>query len=200
MKLYFANTSPYARKARIVLHELGLQDRVQQTLQNPFEDSPDLAAANPLKKVPCLITPSGKAVYDSPVICAYLDSLTTSPQLIPANENKWKILTGEALSDGILDAAFAIVMERRRPEGQKSDYWLGRWQAGMLRAIDAAEADIGIFTGTVSMAQIALGAALGYLDFRLPDIDWRSGHTEIAHWFTDFSARPSMCATEPPKG
>ena len=200
MKLYFANTSPYARKARIAIHELGLQDEVEQVFQNPFEESPDLLAANPLKRVPCLITDDEQAIYDSPVICAYLDSFKDAPRLIPSKSERWSILTGEALADGILDAAYAIVMERRRPEIEQSSSWLERWEAGVRRGVGAVNSDIANFEGEISMAQIGLGAALGYLDFRLPDLDWRGDNPVIAQWYAEFSARPSMIETEPPQG
>ncbi len=197
MKLYFANTSPYARKARMVILEKGLETQVETVFRNPFEDNADLKKANPLGKVPALITGNGTALFDSPVICAFLDSLSPEPRLIPEDETRWRVLTGEALADGILDAAFAIVMERRRPEVQQSSMWLERWETAILRTVSAIEADISGFTGNLSLAQISLGAALGYLDFRLPDIDWRTGDPRVTAWFAEFSNRPSMTATDP---
>ena len=114
MKLFFANTSPYARKTRVVLIEKGLENRMEAVFQNPFEDSPELTATNPLKRVPALVTDEGAAIFDSPVICAFLNDLGKGPDLIPEGASRWSVLTGEAMTDGILDAAFAIVMERRR--------------------------------------------------------------------------------------
>lgn len=198
MKLYFANTSPYARKARIALRELSLLPKVEEVFQNPFEDSPALVASNPLKKVPCLITGEGQAIYDSPVICAYLSARSESKTLHPDGAARWPTLTGEALADGILDAAFALVMERRRPEEQRSDNWQARWQASIDRSVTALDSDLQAFHGEITIAQVALGAALGYLDFRLPDIEWRAGRNELADWFKAFAARPSMQDTQPP--
>ncbi|CTQ56918.1 putative GST-like protein YibF [Roseibium album] len=197
MKLYFANTSPYARKARMVILEKGLADQVETVFQNPFDESPDLKKANPLGKVPALVTDDGNTVFDSPIICAYLDSLSPETMLIPADEARWNVLTSEALADGILDAAFSIVMERRRPEEQQSSMWLERWQTGIQRTISAVDADLTPFVGDLTLAQIALGAALGYLDFRLPDIDWRASNPAISAWFADFTTRPAMKATDP---
>ncbi|WP_428686766.1 glutathione S-transferase N-terminal domain-containing protein [Roseibium sp.] len=197
MKLYFANTSPYARKARMVIHEKDLEPQVECIFRNPFEESPDLKQANPLGKVPALITAEGQAVFDSPVICAFLDALTPEPRLIPDDGTRWHVLTAEALADGILDAAFAIVMERRRPEEQQSPMWLERWETAILRTVSALEADLSAFTGNLNLAQIALGAALGYLDFRLPDIDWRTGDPKVSAWFAEFAERPAMKATDP---
>lgn len=201
MKLYIADTSPYARKARMVVIEKGLKAEVEQVFRNPFEESSDLRAANPLGKVPALVTDGG-AVFDSSVICAYLDALAPNPRLYPKGEALWPARTGEALADGVLDAAFAIVMERRREEPQRSPLWLERWQAGILRAADAVETELGgasRWEGDPTIAAIALGAALGYLDFRLPDMDWRTKRPKLTSWFKGFKQRPAMQATVPPQ-
>lgn len=198
MQLFFANTSPYARKIRMVVIEKGLEDRVDQIFQNPFEDSPALKAANPLSKVPCLIADDGQAVFDSPVIGAYLDSLIPTVPLFPAGRSKWSELAREALADGVTDAAFAIVMERRRPAQEQSATWLSRWETAIFRALDQVDRTISSFDGSISMGKIALGVALGYLDFRLPDIDWRSGRADLNAWFASFSGRQSFIETAPP--
>ncbi len=200
MILYYANTSPYARKARIALREAGLEARIEEVFQNPFEESPALAVANPLGKVPCLVTREGRALYDSPVICAYLAALAPEAGLIPDGGRRWQVLTGEALADGILDAAFALVMERRRPVQERSAAWMARWEGAIARATLAAEADRAPFDGPISVAQIALGAALGYLDFRLHDLAWREDAPGLAAWYSTFSQRLSMLATRPPEG
>ncbi len=198
MKLYFANTSPYARKARIVVEEKGLTDQVAQVFQTPFEESPDLKAANPLGKVPALVRDDGQAVFDSAVICEYLNGLTPAPDLYDRAGDPTAMKTLEALTDGMLDAAFAIVMEKRRDEAQRSEMWLNRWESGILRAADVIEDTIERFEGPISIGQIGLGAALGYLDFRLPEIPWRADRPALAAWFEAFSDRPSMAVTHPP--
>jgi len=198
MKLYFANTSPYARKVRIAIIEKGLDDHVDLILRNPFEDHDDLKSANPLGKVPALVTTDGQALFDSSVICAYVDALKDQISLIPnGSPQRWSILRNAALADGILDATFAIVMERRRPEVQQSSMWLERWAAVISRSVDVVESSLEEFTGDISMAQIGLGVALGYLDFRLPDIWWRNSHQDTSSWFTNFNARLSMQQTSP---
>ncbi len=197
MKLYVANTSPYARKARMVVIEKGLEDRVELISRNPYDESPDLKAANPLGKVPALVTDDGAAIFDSPVICAYLDGLSDESPLIPASADRWRVLTAEALTDGILDAAYNTVMERRRPEEERSEMWQERWASAIFRSVDAVEADLEGFQGPLSLAQIGLGAALGYLDFRLPDLAWREAHPRSAEWFAAFTQRPSMQQTDP---
>ena len=197
MKLLYAPTSPYARKARMVVIEKGLQDRVEMIAAIPYDNPPELVAANPLGKVPALITDDGQTLFDSPVICHFLDSLATEPRLAPEGAARWEMLTREALCDGILDAALGIVMEGRRPAEQRSPDWLGRWAAAIERSLDLVEADIAGYQGPMSMAQVCLGAVLGYLDFRMPDVAWREEHPQMAAWYEAFSQRPSMTATVP---
>jgi len=197
MKLYSANTSPYARKVRMTVIEKGLQDRVELIFANPFEESPDLKLSNPLGKIPALVTDDGQVIFDSPVICAYLDSLSTYERLIPDGPERWQILTREALTDGILDAAFAIVMEGRRDEEQRSPMWLERWTNTIFRSVEAVERGVSRFEGDLTIAQIGLGAALGYLQFRLPDLDWQRNCPDTSAWFETFSHRPSMIETNP---
>ena len=197
MKLYYANTSPYARKARMTVIENGLQDRVELIFANPFEENAELKSTNPLGKIPALVTDDGQVIFDSPVICAYLDNLSTSGRLIPAGPERWEILTQEALTDGILDAAYAIVMECRRDDELQSPMWLERWTNAILRSVEAVEDDISRFEGDLTIAQIGLGAALGYLQFRLPDLDWQKNCPNTSAWFGAFSGRPSMTETKP---
>lgn len=197
MKLYASATSPFARKVRIAVIERGLVDAVEQVFVNPFDNPPELAAVNPLGKVPVLVQPDGTALFDSTVISAFLDTLGTAPRLIPEPPLAWPVLTGQALANGMLEAMFSIVIERRRPEAERSEAWQTRWQAAVLRAADSLEADTALFTGDLSLAQITIGAALGYADFRMPEIGWRTGRPRLAGWFEAFALRPSMIATVP---
>lgn len=198
MKLYFTPTSPYARKVRMVVSEKGLKDRIDLTVSDPFGEGETLNAANPLGKVPALVLDGGEVLFDSPVICAYLDTLSDVNPLIPADPTRrWGVLTAAALADGMLDAAFALVMERRRPQAQQSPLWQDRWSDAIQRSVGALDADIAVVSGDLSLAQIGLGAALGYLDFRLAEMDWRKDHPDISHWFAAFSERPSMQLTHP---
>lgn len=198
MTLFAAHTSPYARKVRMAVIEAGLSDRVETVRIDPYADAAALQDAAPLGKVPALLTEDGRALYDSPVICAYLDALAPAAGLIPDGDRRWEALTREALADGILDAAFATVMERRRPEAQRSEYWLERWRRAILRALDAVEADGAGLEGAGLIAEIATGAALGYLDFRLPELVWREARPQTAAWFARFAERSSMRETAPP--
>lgn len=198
MKLFYANTSPYARKVRVVAAEKNLDGRIEAVLCNPFDESPELKAANPLSKIPSLVMDNGEALYDSPAICEYLDSLDPNNRLIPEKgPARWTVLRRHALADGILDAAFAIVMERRRPEGEQSPSWIERWSAAIGRSVDVLETEIASFPTETDLAHVSIGCALAYLDFRLPDQEWRTGHPETVKWFETFAERPSMKDTRP---
>jgi len=198
MKLYASNTSPYARKTRLVVLEKGLQEQVETVLLDPFAEDPQLRAANPLHRVPTLVLDDGDSLYDSPVICEYLDSLSPSPRLLPASgPERWVVLRWQALADGILDAAYNSVMERRRPADEQSPGWLDNWQGEIERALAAAEQQRQGLGEDISLAHVALATALGYLDFRLADINWRQRQPALAEWFSVFSERESMRATEP---
>lgn len=107
------------------------------------------------------------------------------------------VLRRHALADGILDAAFAIVMERRRPEGEQSPSWMERWAAAIGRSLDAVETEIGSFPAKPDLAHIAVACALAYLDFRLPDLEWRNARPAMGKWFDKFAERPSMKDTRP---
>lgn len=197
MQLYTSPTSPYARKVRMVVLETGLADRVEEIVVNPFDDPPDLAAANPLGKVPVLVLPDGEVLFDSTVICAFLDSLAPGPRLVPDPPEGWRVLRQQALGNGMMDALFALVIERRRPAAERSLSWQVRWRSAFLRAADMLEDDPGVFDRDLTLAQITFGAALGYADFRTPDIDWRADRPRLADGFARFVLRPSMQATHP---
>lgn len=197
MKLYCSPTSPYARKVRIVAAERGLAAMIEEITATPFEN-PVVAAANPLSKIPTLVLDDGTAFYDSPVICEYLDSLGLRPRLIPdRGEARWATLRLQALADGVLDAAFSSVMETRRPEAQRSEEWLTRWRAGIGRAVTAAVTEPARTSRELNLGQITLACALGYLDFRHPDLDWRTATPELTPWFEAWTERPSFAATVP---
>ncbi|MDQ7018275.1 MAG: glutathione S-transferase N-terminal domain-containing protein [Robiginitomaculum sp.] len=196
MRLYYSQTSPYARKIRVVIAEKGLEDQVDLNLCNPFENPESLRKINPLGKVPALILPEGTVLYDSRVIADYLDARSPRPALIPPNGAKrWAVLRQQALGDGITDAAVAMVMETRRPAAQQSTHWKTRWQSAIERALGVLETEISDLQRDSHLGQISIGCALGYLDFRLSDFDWRKSHPKTALWYADFAQRPSMRAT-----
>ena len=198
MKLYYSNTSPYSRKVRVVICEKGLSDRIEQNLCNPFEVVPELLQANPLGKIPTLVTDAGDPMYDSPVICEYLDALDGKISLLPeSGVERWNILRWQALTDGILDAAYNVVMEQRRPEMEQSSGWIKHWMSDIDRSVRHADTDLAKMPKNISLAQISLGCALGYLNFRLSEVAWQQTCPGLSQWYQEFVVRPSMTETVP---
>lgn len=202
MQLLISPTSPYVRKARVLVREKGLLDRVEEISLNPHQDPAELLAQNRLGKIPVLVRDEGDALYDSPVICEYLDALSAAPRLIPApGEARWAVLRAQALADGILDLTVAIVMERARPETEQSPKSMTRWRDKIERAVGGmSEALSAIPANGFDLGRIACAVTLGYLDFRLPEFDWRGAQPELIDWYANVAARPSMEETAPPKG
>jgi glutathione S-transferase len=203
MQLYYSPTSPYVRKITVLIHEAGLDGRVERiaAVGTPLEPGSLPLAENPLGKVPVLVTPHG-ALYDSRVICRYLDE-ASGAGAYPAGDALWRTLVLEATADGILDAALLMVYEGRlRPEGMRFQPWVDAQWAKVARALDALEADwqdhlTAKRQGCPDMGHIALGAALGYVDFRHGAREWRLGRPKLAAWADGFMARASMQATVP---
>jgi glutathione S-transferase len=189
------------RKVMAVAIETGLDGRLELVTptMTPVKPDADLVKDNPLGKVPCLVTADGAALYDSRVICEYLDSLHDGPKMFPAaGRARWTALRRQAEGDGIMDAGvlgryetFLRPKERRWPE------WLEGQKGKFRRALDSLEAEAEDFGGTVDIGAIAIGCALGYLDFRYGDEDWRATRPRLATWFERFAARPAMAKTTP---
>ena len=201
MRLFHSPTSPYARKCMVLLHESGLLDQVSliAATGTPVDTGSMPLAQNPLGKIPALEREDGPALYDSRVICQYLDHLS-GRGLYPAKPRLWDTLTVEATGDGITDAAILMVYEWRvRPEDKRYDPWVeGQW-GKIDRALVALESRwIDHLSSTLDMAQISVACALGYLDFRHSARGWRQGRPDLAAWFDAFAERPSMRATVPP--
>lgn len=200
MQLLISPTSPYARKARVVLREKGLEHRIEEVFLNPHQDPAELLAQNRLGKIPVLVRDDGSALYDSPVICEYLDALEAAPALLPATgEARWSVLRAQALADGILDLAVNIVMERARPSAEQSAASIERWQGKIRRAVGGVGGALTPASGALDLGHIACAVALSYLEFRLPEYDWRGDHPELIDWHANVTAWPSMEATAPPK-
>lgn len=195
MKLLYSQASPFARKVLIVAHEKGLAGALEVQPASPMLDGSLVTPVNPLGKVPALIRDDGQALYDSPVICEYLDTIGSGPALIPpAGEARWTVLRTQALADGMLDAALNLVVERRRPETERSAEWMARWQAAILRGAKAAPTPA---DDDWTLGEIALACAFGYLDFRLPEIDWRAEAPGAAAWHAKAAGKPVMVETAP---
>jgi glutathione S-transferase len=199
MKLYCSKTSPYARKVRIAIEELGLADQVEEIIADPFNPPAELLAANPLSKVPTLVTDRGEALPDSALILDYLTHRKTGLATLARGAKRWETLRRTQLADGVIDAAVAIVTEKKRPESIHYIPFLDRQTATIRRALDALNADAGLLAlQNPGLCEITCGAALGYLDLRLPYIEWRKQREGLANWYTVFAQRPSMQKTAPP--
>lgn len=198
MQLFYSPTSPYARKCRVVARERDLMADMEEIVCNPMEDPPELQSKNPLGKVPALILEDGTAVFDSPVIAEYLDGLGSAPALIPAaGAHRFKVLVAAALGQGLTDAAFPTTMEGRRPAERQSPEVVARYRAAMVRSLDVMADHLKGLPGDLTMGHISCGTALGYLDLRHGDLNWRGGRDDLAAWFAEFSARPAMQETDP---
>jgi glutathione S-transferase len=178
--------------------ECGLDARIERVPGNYRDPKSPLHAQNPLGKVPALIRDDGRALIDSPVICEYLDSLHGGAKLIPASgEARWAALHLQALADGILEAAILYQNERTRPDGERSPAQVERQRHKTTTGFDAIENDIAMVGGPLNVGQIALAAAIGWIDFRIGRDFWSEGRPKLAAWFAGFSKRPSMVATQP---
>ena len=203
MKLIGAITSPYVRKVRIVMAEKKLD--YQFLLEDVWSADTHIADANPLGKVPCLIMEGGEALFDSRVIVEYVDTLSPVGKLIPpGGRDRAEVKTWEALADGLLDAAILARLEAHWPgrtDGERSQAWIERQMKKIddcLAAMDRALAERNYCMGIhLSLADIAVGCALGYLDFRFATIDWRSDHPNLGALYERLAQRPSFQDTLP---
>lgn len=199
MKLFCSKTSPYARKVRVALEELGLAGDVEEIMVDPFAPPPELLAANPLSKIPTLVTERGEALPDSRLILDYLVHRRSGLGAPGRGARRWEVLRRAQLADGVIDAAVGTVLERRRPESIHYIPFLDRQAHTIRRALDALNVDAGLLAlEHPGVCEITCGAALGYLDFRLPYLEWRKGRDALAHWYAVFAQRPSMQKTQPP--
>ena len=187
------------RKVSVTAIELGLAGRIERVPTDTQDRDSGLAEHNPLGKVPALILDDGGLLYDSPVICEYLDSLHDGPRIFPAEgPERWIALRQQALGDGILDAAILRMIETlRRPEKLRWQGWIAHQTAKVVRAVDRFEAEAATLEGPLTIGRIAAGCALGYLDFRTPELDWRAGRPKLAAWYEKFAQRPAMRETVP---
>ena len=201
MKLHYSSASPYVRKVRALAIELGLDDQIEllQRAISPVSPEDELNADNPLGKIPCLVTDDGIALYDSRVICDYLNRHATGKSVIPdQGDVRWTALRRQALADGILDATVGIRYETFvRPKDHQWQPWIDAQTSKWRRALDQLEKEAKTFGNTVDIGTIAVACALGYLDFRYPDEGWRDQRPLLAAWYETFAERRSMTTTMP---
>jgi glutathione S-transferase len=201
MKLYASLTSPYARKVRIALAEKKIECELVE--ESPWAADTTVPQYNPLGKVPVLLLDDGTALYDSRVIVEYLDTVSPVSRLIPEpNRQRIAVRRWEALADGICDAAVAIVLEAKRPLKQRSQEWIDRHRQKVDRGVRDLASELGdkVWCNgeAYSLADIAAGCALGYLDLRHPAIDWRADHPNLLKLAEKLAKRPSFAETTPP--
>ena len=197
MKLYYSPTSPYVRKVMAAAITRGIDAQIERVPTNPHQSPPALLADNPLSKVPCLVTGDGLALFDSPVICEYLDSVGDALPMFPrpGSAARWQALKLQALGDGILDAAVVRRMAQMQPREAARDAWMTRQKAAVDRALALLEAELpgrGVDIGTITIA-----CALGYLDFRFAAEPWRPAQPRLAAWFAAFAEHPGIADTVP---
>jgi glutathione S-transferase len=200
LKLLITETSPYARKCRVLIREQGLTSRIAEEEAMPLDDPAALLAVNPLGKVPALIRDGATALVDSPLICEFIDSLIEDRWIPKSGTARWRVLRFQAIADGILDLAVGRRIELMRPDEKRHDFWIERQENGIRRSIDLLESEADKFAGAFDLGGMAIAVALGYLDFRYPESEWRKGRDRLSAFYDKWSERPSFQSTEPPTG
>ena len=198
MQLYFSVTSPYARKCMVAAHELGVDSRIQllPSAAHPIHRDATLVAANPLGKVPTFVTGDGLVLYDSRVICEWLDT-RFGPRLLPAaGDARWRTLVLQSLADGVLDAALLVRYEEAvRPEALRWAEWSRGQMDKIHTSLRSLEQSLQPLHGRVDLGTLSLGCALGYLDLRFDAWGWRQRYPQLADWAAAFMQRPSLQAS-----
>ncbi|SON57037.1 putative GST-like protein YibF [Hartmannibacter diazotrophicus] len=183
-------TSPFVRKVRIAAAVLSLSERIEVQVTDAMKDEADFLSQNPLGKIPVLVTADGQSVYDSRVILEYLDHLAGGGRILPADPDaRFAALVLQATADGIMEAGVLATYEvRLRPEDQRSPWWIERQKAKIARAVDALEAKAQPLADPLTVGDIALACALGYLDLRFEGT-WREDHPKLVAWLDAFAAK-----------
>ena len=201
MKIYFSPASPFVRKCMVVAHELGLESRIEKlpSAAGPVNRDRTIIPSNPLGQVPTFFTDDGQVLYDSRVVCEYLNELGGGDLIPREGSRKWLALTEQSLADGILDAALLSRYEQAlRPAEFRWDSWVGGQMDKVKCGLDHFEAGMaGARAQAIDIGTLTLACALGYLDFRFADLGWREGRPVLAAWFKEMSERPSIKATAP---
>lgn len=194
MKLYGSLTSPYVRKVRVLAHELGVT--LDSIPIKVHEIPSDYGRVNPVNRIPALVTDGGDLIYDSRVICEYIDVSHGSPFLPREGPARWQVLKLQVMGDGLMDAATPRVSELARPPERQWPHRLAEYERSIRQTLDALE-DIAEQLDALNLGTISIGCALGYLDFRLPMEPWRDRRPQLAAWYASFADRPSMATTSP---
>jgi glutathione S-transferase len=199
MKLHYNPASPYVGKVRVLALETGLMGDIElaKVMITPTGPDANLCSDNPIGKIPTLIRDDGATLYDSRVICEYLDDLHEGVPMFPEKgEARWTAVRRQALADGILDAAVGTRYETvLRPQALRWPDWVDGQMGKVRRSLDVLEGEA--LADTVDIGTISVACALGYMDFRYPDEGWRDARPKLAAWYEKFAARPSMIETRP---
>jgi glutathione S-transferase len=201
MKLYWSPRSPFVRKVMVCAHELGVAGEIEPiyTVVSLSACNPDMMQVNPLGRIPTLITDDGTVLYDSAVICEYLDSKHGGSRLFPAEgAARWEALRRHALADGMLETLVLWLGERRKEAGPGSSDQLAVFERKIASGLESAERDErALATTHFDIGHLTLAVALGYIDFRFANLAWREKRPKLARWFETAGARPSMSITAP---
>jgi glutathione S-transferase len=196
VKLFYSPASPYARKVLACAVTREIDGRIEKLACNPNASPPELLQHNPLSKVPCLVTDDGLALFDSPVICEYLDTRGDALPLFPSHgAARWRALKFQAMGDGILDASVPRRWEMLKPQEEGRNAWIARQKAAVDRTLDALETDPP--HRMLDIGSIAVACALGYLDFRFAAEPWRLARPKLTAWFEAFGENPGIALTAP---
>ncbi|MCF8467454.1 MAG: glutathione S-transferase N-terminal domain-containing protein [Sneathiella sp.] len=198
MKLCYSALSPFVRRVRITAIEHNLLDKIEIVDSDHSDMFKGINPATPLGKVPSLTLENGEVLFDSLVICEYLNSIGSGPSLFPASgPERWRVLTLHAMADGMTDAAYQRRVDSILPEGEGSPSWSARLKLSMESCLDVMEQQVESYADDLNIGTIAVSCALGYHDFRFGPEQWRNGRPKLAAWYERFAARPSIAQTAP---
>ena len=198
MKLYVSDTSPYARKCRALIIEKSLEREVRVEVCKPVDDPAELNAINPLGKVPALERERGPALMGSALICEYLDTLNDERWIPERGESRVLVLRQQAIADGLVDLTVGRRIELHRDAHLRWPFWSERWARGIERALEALDAERGQFERSVDLGALSVAVALGYLDLRYAELDWRERFPALGAFHARWEARESFLETRPP--
>lgn len=203
-RLYMNTGSPFARKARILIREKGMLADTSEIIISPMASAVELTSVNPISQIPTLQLPDGSALTDSTLMAHWLEAhIPHGPVLYPKGELYWRVLKHEVLAVGMLEMLVKMVLETRRPEGERSASWLKRWQENLFRALSHAEEILanpdegGFGSGAYDGAQMTLGIALTYINFRFPDLEWKNQFPLLCDFCDDIEKRQTFIDTYP---
>lgn len=198
MKLYCSVNSPYARKARVAAIELGVDRKIELVETDPRDSTTGYWSLNPLGKIPALALDDGSVLFDSPVVCEYLNDVVGDGRLMPKDDaGRFRTRTLVALVDGVLDAAMAVRLERQRPESEQSPAWMDKQLAVAGRGLDALQEALPEYQDKVNLVSIGTACAITWIGFRIPEQDWLGPRKRLADWYEAFNQRESMQRTTP---